>query len=82
MSLVCETTSPPSVPVTVRTGFGGNRFHFAKDFMDRNADCPCVKAPCGMVDNEADELCTLHGSLFAGTMRSRHHETDCPVRFG
>lgn len=40
-------------------------------------DCPCVKAPCGLVEVE-DEDCPQHSWRAAKTIRQTHMSTDCP----
>lgn len=70
--------TPPDDPTV---GFGGNRYHIGRSFLTAGpmeADCPCIKAPCGLVA-ELDEFCSEHGPVFAKTMRARHHERDCPL---
>lgn len=69
--------TPPADPTT---GLGGSRYHIGREWGGPGmfeSDCPCHKAPCGLVD-DPDEFCSEHGPVFAKTMRSRHHERDCP----
>lgn len=41
-------------------------------------DCPCGKAPCGLVDDKLiDPDCVEHNPLNAKTIRQVHSEADC-----
>jgi hypothetical protein len=48
---------------------------------DIEDNCPCPKAPCGLVDvqNVADE-CEHHPVLRAKSMRQGHPAEDCPTK--
>lgn len=47
-------------------------------------DCPCPKAPCGLVDITLDswettDYCDQHNPAQARTMRQAHYEKNCPA---
>lgn len=42
-------------------------------------DCPCLKAPCGLVSDPSDE-CDQHALLAGKTLRQIHSSENCPGR--
>ena len=54
--------------------------HISRSFvgLDLEEDCPCGKAPCGMVDtSQVDENCEQHSVRFSKTIRRAHLAEDC-----
>lgn len=45
-------------------------------------DCPCEKAPCGLVVWGSNEDCPQHGVKMGKTIRQGHFEADCPALRG
>ena len=44
-------------------------------------DCPCGKAPCGLIDSSMiSERCDQHRMSAAKTMRQMHGAGDCPMK--
>jgi len=43
-------------------------------------DCPCTKAPCGLVVSDSNPNCEQHGLAFSKTIRQSHGEGDCPAK--
>lgn len=43
-------------------------------------NCPCAKAPCGLVDSEGiDPNCPQHAIAAAQTIRQSHPADSCPL---
>ena len=62
-------TDMPSMHVG--RSFGGTRLE---------DDCPCPKAPCGLVDHDnVDQNCEQHSWQAAKTMRQIHYAHQCPA---
>lgn len=60
---------------------GGN-LHVGRGFEgnDLERDCPCGKAPCGLVDSRlVDQDCVEHGDRFTKTLRQMHTPNQCPA---
>lgn len=43
-------------------------------------ECPCPKAPCGLVTGVLQSGCPEHDPMAAKTMRQGHSAADCPGR--
>lgn len=41
-------------------------------------DCPCPKAPCGLVVGEPSNECDQHPLVYFKTIRQTHRESNCP----
>jgi hypothetical protein len=64
--------------VTLATGFGHTHIGRSWHGTPLEDDCPCGKAPCGLVDSEKiDSDCPQHGGEFAKTMRQIHWAAEC-----
>jgi hypothetical protein len=62
-----------------------DEFHIGRSWFgtSRENDCPCGKAPCGLVDATAIHPdCDQHHIENARTMRQIHAAKDCPVGAG
>ena len=53
--------------------------HFGRSFANTHIEdeCPCEKAPCGLVDRY-DLDCAEHNPMSAKTMRQGHFAEQCP----
>lgn len=45
-------------------------------------DCPCPKAPCGLVISDGVEECPEHSWWAAKTIRQMHLDFQCPSEIG
>ena len=54
--------------------------HMGRSFTghDLEDDCPCPKAPCGLVISDRVEECPQHSWWAAKTIRQMHDASDCP----
>jgi hypothetical protein len=82
------TTPPSSLCVESfrdpEEGASDTRFHvhLGRSWVGKEleADCPCGKAACGLVDSEQiDPECPQHALDAAKTMRQAHDASACPV---
>jgi hypothetical protein len=55
-------------------------FHFGRSWTGHalEDECPCAKAPCGLVDSTEVEECPQHSWWAAKTIRQMHAAADCP----
>lgn len=52
------------------------------DNLDIENDCPCGKAPCGLVDDTlAADSCRVHGPNAAVGLLQHHRPGECPALF-
>lgn len=57
------------------------RLHYGRSWSgtDLEDDCPCGKAPCGLVDSLlVDENCPQHAVGASKTIRQLHYNIFCP----
>ena len=56
------------------------KFHVGRSWEGHPLEdvCPCVKAPCGLVETE-DPECDQHGVRANKTIRQNHRADQCPA---
>lgn len=58
-------------------------YHFGRSWSGTRLEdeCPCPKAPCGLVTSDVPHTdCEQHGLQYAKTMRQSHPAENCPGR--
>jgi len=80
MNTLETTSATPTTPTFPEISFPNSGAHIGRSFLGYALEdaCPCVKAPCGLVDS-IDPTCTEHRPELAKTMRQIHDASACPA---